>query len=181
MSERPIAQLGHPILLAQATPVPDPAAPDTRALIDRMLTVMAEAGGIGLAAPQVFASRRIVIATEINDRREIEGAPVRVLVNPQLVPLSTARELAVEGCLSIPALRGVVPRWREVGWRAQDRDGRVIEGEARGLFARILQHEVDHLDGVLFPMRMVDLSLLAADGELTNLEALLRQQREKAG
>ena len=87
--------------------------------------------------------------------------------------VSDSQEDGLEGCLSIPELRGIVPRWRKVGWRALDPDGRLVEGEAEGLFARILQHEVDHLDGILFPMRMTELSALALTSEAHHLQARL--------
>ena len=171
MTLRKIARLGHPVLLTRAEPVGDPTAADIQALIDDMLETMADAEGIGLAAPQVHAGLRVIVAMEIADRSRQAEAPVRVLINPELEPLDAAMENGFEGCLSIPGLRGMVPRHRRVAFRALDRRGREIGGEADGLFARVLQHEVDHLDGVLYPMRMIDLRHLAFTSEVRHLSA----------
>jgi peptide deformylase len=166
MTLRKIARLGQPVLLNRAVPVDDPGRPDIQILIDDMLETMVDAEGIGLAAPQVYVGLRVIVAMELRDRTEAGTAPVRVLVNPELQPLGDETEMAYEGCLSIPELRGIVPRARRVGYRGLDRQGRAVEGEAEGLFARVLQHEVDHLDGVLFPMRMRDLRHLAFTSEM---------------
>ena len=166
-----IARLGHPVLLTPALPVEDPQSAAIQTLIDDMIETMRDAEGIGLAAPQVHVGRRVIVAMEIADRSEKAQARVRVLINPELTPLDDQMEHGFEGCLSIPALRGVVPRHRRVAYRGLDRHGREISGEAEGLFARVLQHEVDHLDGVIFPMRMSDLRHLAFDSELRHLTA----------
>jgi peptide deformylase len=94
-----------------------------------------------------------------------------VLLDPELELLGEERDSAFEGCLSIPGLRGLVPRWRRVAWRARDRHGAPVDGVAEGFLARVLQHEVDHLDGILYPMRMEDLGDLAFDSELRHLQA----------
>lgn len=171
MTLRKIARLGHPVLLARARPIEDPGAPEIRRLAADMVETMRDAGGIGLAAPQVHESLRLLVALPIASREDPRETPPLVLVNPELEPLDGEREEAFEGCLSIPELRGLVPRARRVGWRARDLDGRPLEGEAEGLLARILQHEVDHLDGVLFPMRMTDLRSLAFESELRRAAA----------
>lgn len=180
MTLRKIARLGHPVLLGRAETVADPAAEDVQRLVDDMIETMADAGGIGLAAPQVYVRSRLLVACELRDRSEAATAPVRVLINLELEPLGSETEMAYEGCLSIPELRGLVPRWRRVGYRGLDRSGRPVEGEALGLFARVLQHEVDHLDGVLFPMRMRDLRHLAFTSELTHLDRWLQQSGGQA-
>jgi peptide deformylase len=180
MTLRKIALLGHPILLGKAAPVEDPSAPEVQALVSDMLATMADADGIGLAAPQVHVAQRIVVALSLRDRAERADAAVHVLINPELTPLGDATELAFEGCLSIPDLRGLVPRHRRVGYRALGRDGGQVQGEAEGLFARVLQHEVDHLDGVLYPMRMPDLRHLAFASELPHLSAWLERPGDAA-
>lgn len=172
---RKIAMIGHPMLRTRALEVDDPTAPDVVALIGDMIVTMRDVKGIGLAAPQVHDGRRVVVACEIRERGELDP-PLRVLINPGVEPIGDEREDGVEGCLSIPDLRGVVPRWNRVAWRALDEAGRPVEGEASGLFARILQHEVDHLEGVLFPMRMTNLSALAVGAEAFRL-----QQRQTPG
>ena len=179
MTLRKIARLGHPVLLTRAEPVEDPSAADIQALIDDMLETMADAEGIGLAAPQVHAGLRVIVAMEIADRSRQAEAPVRVLINPELEPLDAAMENGFEGCHSIPGLRGMVPRHRRVAFRALDRQGREIGGEADGLFARVLQHEVDHLDGVLYPMRMIDLRHLAFTSEVRHLSSWIEASGDR--
>jgi peptide deformylase len=175
MTVRPLALMGHPVLLTPAAIVADVGAPEIQELIDDMLATMAAADGIGLAAPQVHESLRIIVAMEIRARSEREEAAVHVLVNPTLTPVDEAAELAFEGCLSIPELRGLVPRHRCVAFEALDRAGRAVAGVAEGLFARVLQHEVDHLDGILYPMRMTDLRHLAFTSELPQLTTWLER------
>ena len=179
MTLRKIARLGQPMLLNRAVPVDDPGRPEIQTLVDDMLETMADAEGIGLAAPQVYVGLRVIVAMDLRDRSEAASAPVRVLLNPELEPLGEETEMAYEGCLSIPELRGLVPRARRVGYRGLDRDGRPVEGEAEGLFARVLQHEVDHLDGVLFTMRMRDLRHLAFTSELRHLDRWLAEERAR--
>lgn len=180
MTPRPIAKLGHPVLLTKAAPVADPTDAAVQELIDDMRATLAQAQGLGLAAPQVFSSQRVILALPIAERDERPDAEPLVLVNPELSPLDDAMEGAFEGCLSIPELRGWVPRLRRVGYRALDRHGQPVSGEARGLFARILQHEVDHLDGVLFPMRMSDLRHLAFADQVRHLAEWMAEEREQA-
>jgi peptide deformylase len=183
MTVRDIALIGQPVLLTPSVAVEDPLAPEVQLLIDDMLETMRHADGIGLAAPQVGVGRRVVVAMELATRDERREAPVQVLINPELVPIAGASEepaMAFEGCLSIPDLRGLVPRHRRVGYRALDRHGRPMTGEAEGLFARVLQHEVDHLDGILFPMRMTDLRHLALTSELPHLLAWLERPGDAA-
>lgn len=170
MTLRKIALMGHPVLLAKAAPVDEVDRPELQALIDDMTETMVDAEGIGLAAPQVHVGLRLIVALDIADRAEaVPPAAVRVLINPMLEPQGDETETAYEGCLSIPELRGPVARYRRVGYRALDRGGRPVEGEAVGLFARVLQHEVDHLDGVLYPMRMRDLRHLTFASEMRHL------------
>ena len=166
MTVRKIARLGHPVLLEAAAPVADPTDPAIRTLAADLIETMRDAGGIGMAAPQVHESLRLLVALPIESREQAADRPPLVLVNPQIKLLGAERPEALEGCLSLPGLRGLVPRAARVAWRGLDLHGRLLEGEARGLFARILQHEIDHLDGVLFPMRMTDLRSLAFESEL---------------
>jgi peptide deformylase len=164
-----IAQLGHPVLITPARPVLDPSAPEIQELIDDMIETLADARGLGLAAPQVHQSLRLLIALPVTDREASRTLEPLVLVDPELEMLGEETSLDMEGCLSIPGLRGVVPRAARVAWRGLDRHGSPVAGEAEGLFARVLQHEVDHLDGVLYPMRMADLRLLAFNEEIHHL------------
>ncbi|MBY0339049.1 MAG: peptide deformylase [Acetobacteraceae bacterium] len=153
-----IARIGHPVLRQVAEPVADPLAPDIRRLIADMAETMQDAGGIGLAAPQVHLPLRLFVW------RGADG--VRALINPEILPLHGGEETSWEGCLSIPGLRGPVTRPASVTFRGLDENGEPTEGEATGLAARVLQHENDHLDGIIYLMRMNDLAMLGYQEEL---------------
>lgn len=164
-----VARMGHPVLRAKALPIP-PAqigtAPVQR-LIDDLFETMGEYSGIGLAAPQVHESVRIFVAglrrTEtVGDMDGDEDMPLVALINPEIVLAGAEKdaEEGWEGCLSIPDVRGLVPRAREIRVSAYDRTGRRVELTAKGLPARVIQHEFDHLDGVLFFDRMTSLDTL---------------------
>jgi len=182
MTLRKIAPLGQPVLLQRAGPIQDPTDAATRELTRDMTETLADARGLGLAAPQVYASVRLILAhvPDPDGALDRAAAPL-VLVNPTLTPLADATDLAFEGCLSIPGLRGIVRRYRRVGLRATDAEGRPVEREAEGLFARILQHEVDHLDGILYTHRLEDPRHLAFDGEVQALTAYLSEEQHDAG
>jgi peptide deformylase len=166
-----IARMGHPVLKARAAEIEDPGAPEVAALIADMLETMADAEGLGLAAPQVHVSKRLVIfrippsGTEDDDRDDAEDFPVLALINPVVEPLTDDLALGWEGCLSVPGLRGLVPRFTEVRYTGVTAEGTPIETVAEGLHARVVQHECDHLDGVLYPMQMDDLSMLVFESE----------------
>ena len=150
MALRKIARMGHPVLRRRAAEVADPLAPGIQALIRDMLETMIDAEGLGIAAPQVHDSRRVVMM---------------VLINPTVEPLTEEREAGWEGCLSVPGLRGVVARPRAVRYRGVAPDGGAVDRTAEGLHARVVQHECDHLDGLLYPRRMDDLSSLTFESE----------------
>lgn len=178
MAIRKIARMGHPVLLARARPVGDPTAPEIGRLAVDMAETLADAGGVGLAAPQVHESLRLILVSVPPERGE-EGAaavPPTVLVNPVLEPVGAEMVTGWEGCLSIPGLRGAVPRHRRVRFSGFGLDGEPVAGVAEGFHARVLQHEVDHLDGILYPMRMSDLALLGFEEELAR-----RLQAEREG
>jgi peptide deformylase len=170
-----IVRMGDPVLRRIAAPVADPADPRIAELADSMIETMLAAPGVGLAAPQVAEGLRLIVMRVVADRSAAAEAPeparVMALVNPELVPLDQTVEQGWEGCLSIPDLRGIVPRLARIGYRGWLPDGTRVEGEASGFQARILQHEVDHLDGVLYLDRMTDLSSL---GYATELEQAAR-------
>ena len=167
MTIRKIARMGHPVLLQKAAPVADVAA--VQDLIRDMHDTLVDSGGIGLAAPQVHESQRVILVSVPDQRREGEEPAVQItaLINPELEPVGEEKVTGWEGCLSIPGLRGAVPRWTAVKFRALNIQGQPIEGEARGMMARVLQHEVDHLDGILYTMRMDDLSKIGFDEEIS--------------
>lgn len=155
---REILRMGDPRLLEKARPVEAFGTPELRALVADMRETMRAANGAGLAAPQIGVGLRVVIfGFEKNPRYpQAEAVPYTVLLNPVLRPLSDEIEEDWEGCLSVPGLRGVVPRWARMAYRGFDLEGAPIEREASGFHARVVQHECDHLDGILYPMRIRD-------------------------
>jgi peptide deformylase len=187
-----IARMGNPILHRPADPVSDPMAPDIRRLIMDMIETMKDAPGVGLAAPQVHVPKRVVILEIADDRAdggedgedEEDGEdgedgehgvagdgedaddgplPLTVLINPEL---DDEVAMGWEGCLSVPGMTGLVPRFINIRYRALAPDGSAIERTASGFHARVVQHECDHLDGILYPMRMPDLSLFGFAEEM---------------
>jgi peptide deformylase len=159
---RPILRMGDPLLLQRSQPVERFATPELKALLADMRETMVAATGAGLAAPQIGVPLRVVIfGFEHNDRYpDAEPVPYTEIVNPVLVPLDPEMEEDWEGCLSVPGLRGRVPRYTRLRYSGFDPEGRSIEREVGGFHARVVQHECDHLDGILYPMRMRDLRLL---------------------
>lgn len=159
-----IARMGHPVLRRIAEPVADPTAPEIRRLVADMVETLEDIGGAGLAAPQVHVSRRVVIfqvpAERTTGRPDDTPQALTAIVNPVVEPLGEARELGWEGCLSVPGLRGAVPRWTRLRYRGVGLDGTLIERTVEGFHARVVQHECDHLDGILYLQRMDDLGLL---------------------
>ena len=160
-----VARLGHPILRQVAEPVSPEAigAPEIQRLIDDMLETMDEYDGAGLAAPQVHVSCRIVIYGVRQNPRypDAEEVPLTVLVNPKVTPATKEIEEDWEGCLSVPDLRGQVPRYTRVRVEAYGRDGRPLRFAADGFHARVVQHECDHLDGVVYLDRMRSMATLS--------------------
>ena len=164
-----VARIGHPVVRTVAIPVPagDVGSAGFQRLVDDMIATMHEYEGVGLAAPQVHVSLRVaVIEVPASDERSDAAVPLMVLVNPVVTPLGEARRTGWEGCLSIPGLRGVVPRLERVRLEALDRDGRPYTAEASGFFARVIQHECDHLDGKVYLDRMDDMRSLSFLREL---------------
>lgn len=163
-----IARMGHPVLRHKAEPVADPTAPEIRQLVADMIETMQDAGGTGLAAPQVHVPARVVVY--MVSRSRLEGGehevPLTALVNPVLTPVGKEKVYGWEGCLSVPGLTGLVPRYSSVRLQAITPRGDVIDKTVAGFHARVLQHEIDHLDGMLYPQRMDDLSLLVFQEEM---------------
>jgi len=160
-----IARLGHPVLRQRALPVAadEVASPSTQAFIDDMVDTMRDSDGVGLAAPQVHVSKRIILVEVKSPNPRYpgqSGVPLTAIINPQITEHSAEQEEDWEGCLSIPDLRGRVPRWKSLRVTGVDRAGKEIALDASDFFARVIQHEVDHLDGIVFPDRMRDLSTL---------------------
>lgn len=160
MSILKVARLGHPVLRRRARPISsaEVAGRAVQKLIDDMIETMHEYNGVGLAGPQVHEDLRVFVA--LLDDEPGPDSEAAVLVNPEITPRSPAVEEGWEGCLSIPDIRGLVPRHTDIGVRALDRSGRPIELRLRGFPARVAQHEADHLDGVLFLDRMTSMQSL---------------------
>ena len=168
MAIREVLKMGHPLLLQVAEPVSEFNTPALDALIADMFDTMAELDGAGLAAPQIGESLRVVIfGVEENPRYpEVEPVPRTVLINPRLTVRDETLEEGWEGCLSVPGLRGLVPRYQAIQYQGYDQRGQLIEREATGFHARVVQHEVDHLDGILYPQRIRDLRNFGYDAVL---------------
>ncbi|MDA1090720.1 MAG: peptide deformylase [Proteobacteria bacterium] len=195
-----LARMGHPVLNRVADVIDDPTAPEIHRLIADMVDTLADASGVGLAAPQVHAPKRLVIfhisesrAREALDDDEDDeddeengkgdAVPMTVLINPEIEALSDETVIGVEGCLSLPDMIGRVPRFRHIRYKALTPDGSTIEREVSGFHARVVQHECDHLDGILYPMRMEDLSTFGYVDEMGRNELPLGErirQRKKA-
>ena len=175
MATLEIVRMGHPVLKQTARPVEDPTAPEIARLVEDMVESLDASGGVGLAAPQVGVSLRLVMFFVPPARSGGgEAVPLTVLINPEIEPLDDEMALAYEGCLSIPGLTGQVPRWRRIRYRGLGLDGRLIEREAEDFHARVVQHECDHLNGLLYINRM------SSQDSLAYLDELLRGQREQS-
>jgi peptide deformylase len=159
MAIRSILRLGHPVLRQIANPVTELGTPVLRELVHDLLDTMRANDGAGLAAIQIGVAG--------NPRYpDVEQVPLTVLVNPTLELLGDERELGWEGCLSVPGMRGLVPRHRQLRYRGFDEEGRPIDRTVTGFHARVVQHECDHLDGILYPQRIEDLTQFGFQEEL---------------
>lgn len=163
-----VARMGHPVLARPAAAVADPAAPEIRRLIADMAETMLDLNAAGIAAPQVHVPLRIVmfrVTAARAERKDADELPLTVLINPVLTPLGDEMAEDWEGCLSVPGLRGLVPRHTRLRYRALDPEGGAIDRTVEGFHARVVQHECDHLEGKLYPQRMTDLSKLIFESE----------------
>jgi peptide deformylase len=160
--------MGDPRLLRTSLAVESLGTPALRSLVADMQETMLVAQGAGLAAPQIGVALRVVIFGGRSTPRypDAEGVPYTVLVNPVLEPLGVEQDEDWEGCLSVPGLRGRVPRWRQLRYRGFDPEGAPIDRTVSGFHARVVQHEVDHLDGILYPMRIRDWTSFGFEEEL---------------
>lgn len=168
MSVRDVLRMGDPRLLRISRPVEQFDTPELHALIGDMQDTMAHLNGAGLAAPQIGVDLRVVIfGVTANPRYPmVEEVPYTVLINPLVEPLASDEEVGWEGCLSVPGMRGVVPRFTHLRYSGFDQYGNNIEREVSGFHARVVQHECDHLDGILYPMRIRDFRLFGFTEEL---------------
>lgn len=168
MTVRRVLKMGDPLLFRVSEPVTGFDTPELHALVADMFDTMAALSGAGLAAPQIGVSKRVVIfGVEANPRYpDAEPVPTTVLVNPVIEILDQNRDDGWEGCLSVPGMRGLVSRYTRLRYRGFDQYGKPIEREAHGFHARVVQHECDHLDGILYPMRLKDMRLFGYEDTL---------------
>ena len=176
MAVRDVLRMGDPFLLRRASVVTELNSAELDALIEDMLDTMRACDGAGLAAPQIGVDKRVVIfAVDSNPRYpDAETVPLTVLVNPEITPAGEERDLAWEGCLSVPGMRGLVPRYTSIRYTGTDHKGNRIDRTVSGFHARVVQHECDHLDGILYPQRITDMRYfgfieeLFAEGSIAN-------------
>ena len=168
MAVRNVLHMGHPLLLQKAAPVTGFNTPQLDALITDMFDTMAAQNGAGLAAPQIGVSLRVVIfGVDKNPRYpDAEPVPTTVLINPEIEILGDETDQMWEGCLSVPGMRGLVERYTHLRYAGYDAQGVRFEREAHGFHARVVQHECDHLDGILYPRRIKDMRLFGFTDEL---------------
>jgi peptide deformylase len=168
MTVRRVLKMGDPLLFRVAEPVQEFDSPELHVLIGDLFDTMAALNGAGLAAPQIGISRRVVIfGVEANPRYpDAEPVPTTVLINPVIEILTQQTEDGWEGCLSVPGMRGLVSRYTRLRYSGFDQHGKPLKREAHGFHARVVQHECDHLDGVLYPMRLKDMRLFGYEDAL---------------
>ena len=177
-----VARLGHPVLRQVAKPVPrdEIGSPEIQRLVDDMVETMREYDGAGLAANQVHTLRQIAVIEVLANPRypDAPHIPLTVVINPVVTPLGEETEDGWEGCLSVPDMRGIVPRYRAVGLECYDRDGQKVSLIAKDFFARVIQHEHDHLNGIVYLDRMRDLSTLSHLAEWNKHWLGIREQAD---
>lgn len=161
MTVRPIAKMGAEVLKRRADEVTDFADPALPGLVADMVETMVAAHGVGLAAPQIFVPQRVVIFYVPGARNRAEEIPLTVMINPVVTPLGPDQAEDWEACLSVPGLTGLVPRYTAIHYSWQDLEGHRFERRAADFHARVVQHECDHLDGMLYPLRLRDLTTLS--------------------
>jgi peptide deformylase len=157
---KPVLRMGDPVLYQVAEKVTEFDTPELHALIQDMYDTMSAMNGAGIAAPQIGVSLQVVMFGVGKNPRypDAEEVPFTVLINPELTPLDDEQEDGWEGCLSVPGMRGLVPRYQSLHYRGFDPQGNVIDRTANGFHARVVQHECDHLFGILYPMRIRDMT-----------------------
>lgn len=175
MAIHPVLRMGHPLLSQTATEVRDYNTAALDKLISDMLETMRAEDGVGLAAPQIGISKRVVVfGFDQNPRyKDAPPVPVTVLINPVINPLEDTMEEGWEGCLSVPGMRAMVPRYRHIEYQGFDASGTSIQVEAWGFHARVVQHECDHLDGILYPQRVRDFTRFGYINELVDAGLLV--------
>ncbi len=179
-----IAKMGAPVLGEVAEQVVDPTGEEIAGIASNMLETLIDAGGLGLAAPQVYISKRIILLFRLSSREEElnydDATNLLIMINPVIEPVSNEMDVDWEACLSVPGMMGAVPRYRKIRYTWSDLEGEKYEDQAEGFFARAIQHENDHLDGILYPQRIKDLQLFGFSDEVNrNLNLLKKGSLEK--
>ena len=173
-----IAKMGNPVLHQVAERVDDPASPEIKTIVNDMLETLKDSEGIGLAAPQVHVSKRIIVfyvpESRVGESEDNQIEEMTIMFNPEIEPLSNEKELDWEACLSVPNMMGCVPRHIKIRYSWMDLNGLQQERVASGFHARAVQHECDHLDGILYPMRMHDLKLFGYTEEVKRNAELIK-------
>ncbi len=179
MAVRRILRMGHPVLLELAQSVTEFNTPELDSLVDDMFDTMRESEGVGLAAPQIGLSQRIIIFGFENSERypDAESIPMTVLINPELKFIDAEQALGWEGCLSVPDMRGAVSRYQHLRYSGFDQTGRCIERTVHDFHARVVQHEYDHLEGILYPHKLAEPGLF---GFIDELEAAQQARTESS-
>ena len=181
MSILKIAKMGHPVLHQVSSPIIDFVDSKLSILIDDMIETLEDSGGVGLAAPQVYIPKRIVIFFIPQERDTVEennlGIDLTVMLNPEIQPLTNETNIDWEACLSVPNFMGAVERYSHIKYSWMDLSGNKREREAKGFHARAVQHECDHLDGKLYPMRMSDFETFGFVDEVNKNIPLMRKGR----
>ena len=166
MSILKIAKMGHPLLLKKSEEIKEFSTIFLKKIIYDMSETMIDYKGIGLAAPQVHISKRIIVFRN-PDIEELDKINITPLINPIFEPLGNEKEDDWEGCLSIPRMQGLVRRFKKIKYHGYDLTGKKIENEAEGLHARVIQHEIDHLDGILYTKRLADQKAFGFENEIS--------------
>ena len=181
MSILKIAKMGHPVLHQVSAPIIDLVDPKLSILIDDMIETLEDSGGVGLAAPQVYMPKRIVIFFIPQERDAVDednlGVDLTVMLNPEIQPLADETNINWEACLSVPNFMGAVERYSHIKYSWMDLSGNKQEREAKGFHARAVQHECDHLDGKLYPMRMNNFETFGFVDEVNKNISLMREGR----
>ena len=166
MSILKIAKMGHPVLRKKSDEISDPMSESIKSLVRDMLETLDDIQGIGLAAPQVHVSKKLVIFYSPAERQETREMVLNILINPKIEPIGTETDYDWEGCLSVPGLRGLVPRYKKIRYTGLNEKGEIVDKVVEGLHARVVQHECDHLEGIIYVQRMDKLEDLVFESEM---------------
>ncbi len=166
MSILKIAKMGHPVLRKRSQEIADPKSDSVKNLVDDMLETLEDIQGLGLAAPQVHVSKRLVIFYSANEKSSEGDMSLNILINPKIQPIGSEIVYDWEGCLSVPGLRGLVPRYKKIRYSGFNEEGVFFDKVVEGLHSRVVQHECDHLDGILYVQRIDKLENLIFESEM---------------